>query len=253
MREFSTSIPIYVVDVGSLDSTVTKIQEFIEFSMFEIHLIPIDRLSTPLDAFRALITHIDSDFICAISGDDYFLEGYGSIASLIINQGEKDIVVNFGHTIVDHSGFSIGKRLPGWISIPTKDRLKLLFSNPGTTAGCLLPWKLLKENCLIDESFNTLIEDYYFSCKLVNVVTFQSVKLELVAYRKHAANLSSRKADPNYAVSLGVCVRQAWNIANSPIEKLVSLTLLCRWGRHVSISNQYYLLKGLREGTLEYK
>lgn len=249
-REFSNDVRVFIIDAGSLDGTMKIVGNFIASTKLEVELISVIRDTTPLGAFKSLVGCVESKFISVISGDDFFLEGYGQIAAEYSGRIANNNVVHFSQFIVDEKSQIIGSRAPLWVSNPSHDRKKLLYSNPGTTAGCLLPWSLLYENCLTDDSFDTLIEDFYFNCRLVSEVIFHSELSVLVAYRKHDSNLSSQAANFAYALSIGICVRQAWSIASSPLEKLTTFFLFLRWGRHLSLIALPKMFHGFLRGTL---
>jgi len=194
-REFSSDVRVLIIDVGSLDGTMKIVDKFIASTKLEVELISVMRDTTPLGAFKSLVDCVETKFISVISGDDFFLDGYGLIAASYSSEIANNSVVHFSQFIVDEKSQIIGGRTPRWSSKPSHDRKRLLFSNPGTTAGCLLPWNLLYENCLTDDSFDTLIEDYYFNCRLVSEAIFHSEFNVLVAYRKHESNLSSQSAN----------------------------------------------------------
>jgi len=252
-REFSSDVRVLIIDVGSLDGTMKIVDKFIASTKLEVELISVMRDTTPLGAFKSLVDCVETKFISVISGDDFFLDGYGLIAASYSSEIANNSVVHFSQFIVDEKSQIIGGRTPRWSSKPSHDRKRLLFSNPGTTAGCLLPWNLLYENCLTDDSFDTLIEDYYFNCRLVSEAIFHSEFNVLVAYRKHESNLSSQSANFAYALSIGICVRQAWNIASSPLEKLTTFILFLRWGRHLSFFALPKMIHGFLRGTLVSK
>lgn len=243
-NEFSLETPIIIVDVGSNDGTRFILEDFERHSERDCKILRIDRNKTPLGAFRALTDFINTDFIAVISGDDFFLPGYGSAVRALVESNPPNFVANFSQLIVDEKSVVIGRREPKWTSNPQVNRRKLLYSNPGTTAGCLLPWKFVKEVCLKEEYFDTLIEDYYISTRLILKIPFKSELQNLVAYRVHGTNLSKQKMSKKYATSIGICVSLSWHNARNLFEKILSLTLIARWGRHVSISRIPQLLAG---------
>jgi glycosyltransferase involved in cell wall biosynthesis len=249
-REFSQTVPVFIVDVGSKDETLSIIEDFTEENFLTAKVISTKRELTPLDAFRVLIGHIETDYISVISGDDFFLNGYGALVNQISTERSGNVLVQFAHAVVDHQSKKIGERVPRWTSNPKLDRKKILYSNPGATAGSLLPWKILVEKCLDDKDFNTMIEDYYFSCKLISSVTFKTVKDEVVAYRHHPNNLMKNTSQVEYVLSLGICVRLAWNIAKNPIEKLTTLFLFFRWGRKVPMTCLPAMIRGFFKQTI---
>ncbi len=252
-REFPNNIKVFIVDVGSLDGTMKIVRKFIANTKLEIELISVMRNTTPLGAFKALVGCVKTTYISVISGDDFFLEGYGISAADYTLRFAGNRVVHFAQLIVDERSQLVGSRRPRWASNPNLDRKRLLYSNPGTTAGCLLPWNLLQKNCLADESFDTMIEDYFFNCRLVSDVIFHSEPKELVAYRKHKSNLTSQSRDFAYALSIGICIREAWKLALNPIEKFTTFVLFLRWGRHLSIFTMPKVFHGFLRGTLIIK
>ena len=252
-REFTNNVRVFIVDVGSIDGTMNIVRKFIANTKLEIEFITVMRNTTPLGAFKSLVGCVNTTFIAVLSGDDFFLEGYGVIAANYASGITENRVIHFAQLIVDERSQRIGSRTPRWASNPNLDRKKLLYSNPGTTAGCLLPWNLLQRNCLADESFDTMIEDYFFHCRLVSDVIFHSESKELVAYRKHKSNLTSQSRDFAYALSIGICIREALKIALNPMEKFTTFALFLRWGRHLSIFTWPKVFHGFLRGTLVIK
>lgn len=248
--EFNTGTKIFVVDVGSTDGTADIILNYQTKSKNSVDIIQISRNSTPLDAFRSLIGRVETHFVSVISGDDYFLPGYGSLSLNLVERVDLKSVINFAHLIVNEKSEIIGKRVPKWNSIAALDRKLLLYSNPGTTAGCILPWKILVDNCLSNTDFNSMIEDYYYQIKLVNQVRFIGVQTPVVGYRKHSSNLSNSVNNTQYIKSLGVSVRLSWNMARGFLEKLSSVFLLFRWARHVPVKQLSTYLRGFLAQTI---
>lgn len=243
-NEFGKGQSLFIVDVGSHDDSMSKILSFLENTLLDVRLITLGREITPLGAIKSLISLIETEFVSIISGDDYFLEGYASTARSLISGLEPTFAIHFSHKIVDANCNYLGRRTPKWSSSFRNNRLRLLYSNPGTAPGCILPWQILVTRCLKNDEFDTLIEDYYFTCKLISQVSFLSQGGDLVAYRRHKKSLSSRTDDYNYIFSLGICIRESWKIATNIFEKGLSLTLFIRWGRHISLKNFPILIKG---------
>lgn len=243
-NEFGREQPLFIVNVGSRDDTESKILSFLENTHLNSQLITLGREVTPLGAIKSLVNLVKTDFVSMISGDDYFIEGYGSVAGKLVSGRVPNFAIHFSHKIVDANSDYLGRRTPKWSSSSRKNRIKLLYSNPGTAPGCILPWQILVSSCLKNNEFDTLIEDYYFSCKLISQITFLCEISDLVAYRRHKYNLSSRIDDYDYIFSLGICIRESWKLAVNPFEKGLSMTLFIRWGRHISLRNFPTLIKG---------
>ncbi len=233
-----------------MDGTDLILKEFKSNSVNSIKLIRIDRKNSPLGALRALTEFIYTDFISVISGDDFFLPGYGAVARNLIQNNAPNFVTNFSQLIVDKDSIQVGRKSPRWSTESQKNRRMLLYSNPGTAAGCLLPWKYIKKVCLEDESFDTMIEDYYISMKLIPTIPFKSEFKELVAYRVHENNLTNQKMSKSYATSIGICISLSWHSAINVMEKILSLSLFVRWGRHVNVRRIPQVLYGFIKGTL---
>ena len=230
--------------MGSIDGTHFILEDFKRLSERDCKILRIDRTKTPLGAFRALTEFIHPDFIAVISGDDFFLPGYGAAVHALVERNPPNFVSNFSQLIVDEKSLVIGRREPKWTPDAQANRRKLLYSNPGTTAGCLLPWAFVKEVCLKEEYFDTMIEDYYINTRLILKLPFKSELQNLVAYRVHSNNLTKQKMSKSYATSIGICVSLSWHNAQSVFEKILSLTLIARWGRHVSFFRIPQLLEG---------
>jgi glycosyltransferase involved in cell wall biosynthesis len=248
--EFDLKTPIFIVDVGSIDGTILILEDFKHVSERDCQILRIDRTKTPLGALRALTDFIYTDFVAVISGDDFFLPGYGAAVLTLVENNPPNFVANFSQLIVDENSIQIGRREPKWSSNAKADRRKLLYSNPGTTAGCLLPWVVVKEVLLKESHFDTMIEDYFISTKLIHKLPFKSELQDLVAYRVHENNLTKQRMSKKYAKSIGICISLSWNSAESVFEKLISLSLIARWGRHVHFSRIPQLLAGIVDRNL---
>jgi glycosyltransferase involved in cell wall biosynthesis len=230
---FPKCVDLVVVDVGSLDSTLSVAKSGTTQMGRHVRIIEIARESTALDALAAAAPFVNSQYVSMISGDDYFSSNYFSAVKNALSERDCPCVLNFSLDLVDPDGKSLGRRNPSWKSSVKQRRQQLLMGNPGTAPGAVLPWSLLKVSGAWEGHPSILTEDYWLWWVLADDATFINVSEASVFYRRHSSSITGGQVDSRYVYALGYCVGEAYARTESPREKVLHLLLFLRWLRRV--------------------
>ena len=209
----------------------------------EIFQLP--RGTTSLQALEFATHHCDSKYLIGISGDDAFGSDYKAGMREYHSLNETGHHVGFFDKIICNSKLSpISKVKSSWADNSSKNRRLLEYSNPGNSAGVILPWQYLKEIGIFTNSPEILVEDYWLWLALVDKCLFHNISIGSVLYRKHSSNLTLESNNRDYIFSLGFCSGYALNRKHRLLGPLRNLLLILRLSRHVSIMQIRFFLKG---------
>jgi len=197
-------------------------------------------------AIQSALETIDTDYVLLISGDDFLGSGVEEMIGRVLSLDSQKMVINFTLELVDSSGRYMKSVEPKWTGNPRRDRKKLFVGNPGTAPGCILPWQLLRSMENWPSDGEMLIEDYWLWWALVDKASFLNAITGFVNYRQHSASVTGLSRNPQFAYSVGYCVRTAQINAHTFVEWLATLVLLARWSRNLRVSDWLSIYRGLR-------
>ncbi len=189
-----------------------------------------------LSALKFIEKHISTNNIILLSADDVFGQNYRSALINLFKKNPEGTVFNFTSVITDKNLKPIYSRTPQWSEQSVKNRRKLSYSNPGTAPGAVIPWTKLINSPTWKKPPEIVIEDYWIWWQLIDLVPFVNCKETSVFYRQHQDNISKASKNEEYAYSLGYVTAIPNIKANSIFHKLMSITLIFRWIRHLNIT-----------------
>ena len=248
-EEFGNKLKVLNVDVGSTDGTEKRIKQRameLGLSLAQEHR---SREMKTLTVLKSLEGSVNSQFVVLLSADDLFGPGYGAALLSTLKELKRDSVLNF--SLNETNAFLESKRLhvPRWTNSLQKNKRILSIMNPGTAAGCVIPFEKLKTLDKWQSVPSILIEDYWLWWTLIEHVDFVNVISASAIYRKHGNNISGANKNLDYAYSLGFAAGLPWALNNSNLNRGLSLILIPRWGRHLAPSTWGYFLRGFRESS----
>jgi len=236
-REFKGSINVFLVDVNSSDRTISNGSLIAKKLGINLVIKSIGEDEATLIVLGKISDLITTKNIILISADDALGEGYcDGISNILQNSFQNNVVINFPLTITNENLVKQNSRKSKWSSSINRNKFKLSISNPGNIAGSLLPWELVKNELDKKPLPPTLIEDYWLWWKLVEKVEFINSPIGTVLYRRHDSNTSGMKSSSEYARSLGLSCGIPMISRNNIFFKILSLSLIVRWIRHLKFS-----------------
>lgn len=250
-REFKGKVKLINVDVGSLDGTPSRIINIGKELGLSLSQIIRPRSLKTLQVLKSLDNDIQTRFIVLISADDVFGEDYGKSLRGALAYMETESVLNFRLIETDVNLEPIKSRNPKWQTSYRKNQRMLSYKNPGTTPGSLIPYEKLKTLKDWKTVPSILIEDYWLWWTLIEHVPFVNVIEGTVYYRRHEESISASVTDPEYAFSLGYVTALPQRTKNSIFNKMISTSLILRWGRHLKSTTWISFLSGFRLGYRE--
>ena len=206
--------------------------------------IKLDVDTKTLSALKIIENHISTKNIIILSADDAFGQNYRGALINSLKKNREGTVFNFTSVITDQNLKPIYSRKPQWSEQSIKNRRKLSYSNPGTAPGAVIPWTKLVSSPTWINPPEIIIEDYWIWWQLVDLVPFVNCTESSVLYRQHQDNISKASKNKDYAYSLGYVTAIPNIKANSIFYKLISVTLIFRWIRHLNITVWHKFIKG---------
>lgn len=197
-----------------------------------------------LTVLKSLEDSINSQFVLLLSSDDLFAPGYGGALLLTLVELKEDAVLNFSLVETNSILEPIRLHKPRWTNSVRKNKRKLSIMNPGTAAGSVVPFKKMKTLEIWKSVPPILIEDYWLWWALIEHVPFVNVLNANAIYRKHGNNISGAKRNREYAYSLGFAAGLPHSMNNSRLNRVLSLFLIPRWGRHLAASTWSEFFRG---------
>jgi glycosyltransferase involved in cell wall biosynthesis len=237
-------VRVICVDVGSRDDTFLKGKSVAHDLNLDSEHIQFDDSTKTLLALKKIEKKVKTKFAILISADDAFGIQYREALLGVFKNENRQVVVNFKSLISDRQLNPSGTRKPSWGDNHQKNRKKLLYSNPGTAPGAVIPWQLLTEQEAWKHPPDILIEDYWIWWHLIDHVPFINCSESFVFYRQHGKNLSKQSKNKDYAYSLGYVSALPYIKSNYVMNRLLSLTLIPRWMRHLHITVWKNFLSG---------
>ncbi len=203
-----------------------------------------------LTVLKSLEDSLNSQFIVLLSSDDLFAPGYGNALLSILDDLKGDPVINF--SLIETNSLLEPVRLhkPRWTNTVNGNKRILSIMNPGTAAGSVIPFKKLKTLEAWKSVPPILIEDYWLWWALIEHVPFVNVLNANAIYRKHGSNISGAKRNRKYAYSLGFAAGLPHSMNNSQLNRVLSLFLIPRWGRHLAPSTWSNFFRGFLDSSM---
>lgn len=235
---------VICVDVGSKDDTFRKGKNIArDLNLNSEHIQFNDKTKTLL-ALKKIEKKVETKFAILISADDAFGIQYRQALLEIFKDKTREVVVNFKSLVSDQQLKPSRIRKSSWGDSHQKNRKKLLYSNPGTAPGAVVPWQVLTKLASWQNPPDILIEDYWIWWQLIDHVPFVNCSESFVFYRRHDKNLSRQSKNKDYAYSLGY-VSALPNVKSQHVlNRLLSLTLIPRWIRHLHVNVWKYFISG---------
>lgn len=229
-------VRVICVDLGSKDETFFVGKQITQDLNLNSEHIQFDENTKTLLALKKIEKGVKTKFAILISADDAFGIKYREALLEVFKNENRQVVVNFKSLVSDQKLNPLGVRSPAWDKNRQKNQKKLLYSNPGTAPGAVIPWKFLTQLTSWKNPPNILIEDYWLWWQLIDHVPFVSCRESSVLYRQHENNLSKQSKDKDYAFSLGY-VSALPNVKSKYfLNRILSLTLIPRWIRHLNVN-----------------
>jgi glycosyltransferase involved in cell wall biosynthesis len=253
VREIGKDIPILLIDTGSIDRTLDLALKYltVENMVFESHSLP--RGSTSLEALQYAQLFCDSDYMIGISGDDVFGSGYMDGLKEFESLDTNSRSLGFFEKIVcDENLEVLSRHKSNWAPTRTLNRRLLETSNPGNSAGIILPWKYIKENGFLKDTPPILIEDYWLCLTLVDNCDFLNLSQGSALYRRHRNALGFQNKSKIYAYSLGYCSGMAFNPSSWFGSVFRNAYLVLRLIRHLSVQCHPSFLYGWWHGLKKF-
>jgi len=214
-----------------------------DFKLNSMH-IKLDVNTKTLSALKIIEKQISTNYIILLSADDAFGQNYRSALINLFKKNPEGTVFNFTSVITDRNLKPIYSRKPQWSEQIIRNRRKLSYSNPGTAPGAVIPWTKLINCPTWRKPPDIIIEDYWIWWQLIDLVPFANCKESSVLYRQHKENISKASKNIDYAYSLGYVTAIPNIKANSIFHKLISVTLIFRWIRHLNITVWHKFIGG---------
>jgi glycosyltransferase involved in cell wall biosynthesis len=236
-REFQSDLEVVVNDVNSKDNTIFESIKIAKELGLNLTVNSISYDAATLVALKEISNKINTRNIILISADDALNVGYSQgIFQVLQEIIYSDIVVNFPLIVTDRVLTKKNTRASKWSKSLIVNKYKLSIGNPGNITGSLLPWHLVKKELSTNALPNTLIEDYWLWWKLVDKVKFINSPIGEVLYRQHESNTTGMRSSSQFAGSLGFSCGIPMISSNLLFFKLLSLSLIVRWIRHLKIT-----------------
>jgi glycosyltransferase involved in cell wall biosynthesis len=234
-REFGNQLMVRLVDVNSSDETIVKAHSAAQELELNIISNQINENLPTLSVLELILGFVDDDYIILISADDALGENYANaVHEIFSNSIVNEIVVNFPLNVTNKNLIKQKTRVPKWSHSTNLNKLKLSIGNPGTISGSVLPWKLIRDSLISESIPRILIEDYWLWWKIVEKAKFINSSSGSVLYRRHDSNTSKLRSNANYAQSLGFICAMPIISNNYLLFKVLSISLIFRWVRHLS-------------------
>lgn len=225
---------ILCVDIGSQDNSYGQGEKIAkEFGLNSRH-VQLSKDTKTLTALKKLESYIDTKYVILLSADDAFGYNYRIALNNVRKSNPHESVINFTSTLTDQNLIPLGSRKPYWRDNPEKNRTLLTFSNPGTAPGSVIPWFTLTKQIAWKNPPDILIEDYWIWWQLIDVVPFVNCLESSALYRQHQHNISKASKNEDYAYCLGYATAIPNIKAKNTYNKLLSVTLIFRWIRHLN-------------------
>jgi glycosyltransferase involved in cell wall biosynthesis len=249
-EEFGSSLKILNVDVGSIDDTEKRIVQRAQELGLTLTQVLRPRDTKTLTVLKSLEDSINSQFIVLLSSDDLFAPGYGRTLLSTLDQLKQDAVLNFSLIETNSLLEPVRLHVPRWTNNINRNRRMLSIMNPGTAAGSVIPFNKLKTIEAWKSVPPILIEDYWLWWALIEHVPFLNVLNANAIYRKHGSNISGAKRNRKYAYSLGFAAGLPHSMNNSQLNRVLSLFLIPRWGRHLAPSTWSNFFRGFLDSSM---
>jgi glycosyltransferase involved in cell wall biosynthesis len=248
--EFGSSLKILNVDVGSIDDTEKRIVQRAQELGLTLTQVLRPRDTKTLTVLKSLEDSINSQFVVLLSSDDLFAPGYGRALLSTLDQLKQDAVLNFSLIETNSLLEPVRLHVPRWTNNINRNRRMLSIMNPGTAAGSVIPFNKLKTIEAWKSVPPILIEDYWLWWALIEHVPFVNVLNANAIYRKHGSNISGAKRNRKYAYSLGFAAGLPHSMNNSQLNRVLSLFLIPRWGRHLAPSTWSNFFRGFLDSSM---
>ena len=243
LETFPDGTPIILNDVNSSDGTGLALTSF-AMKKENVIINTFKEDLTQLEILKFSLKTVFTPFVICISGDDAFNRDYKNFI-LSYKMNAKSAV--FGAILIcDENMKHIRVKSSKWNHSQSKNRLKLLISNPANSQGAILPTEQVRKILNLSDLPKTLIEDYWLWWKLVDKVQFIATDTIFVNYRRHPKALSYQSKNSSYVSSLGFSTGIAYNQARGILEKFASIILIIRWGRHAHLCKIRDFIVGFR-------
>jgi hypothetical protein len=235
-REFPEPTQVIFLDAGSQDTSTAAFSNSIRDSNFNCSYIYSDRSDTTLENVAKAIKEVTTSHFILISCDDAFGSNYGATVQKLLSEDVSEkTVFNFTLEICDLNLKPTGIRGPNWSNRVELNKRRLSLGNPGTTAGALFPTEATSRIFRKNQPLESLIEDYWIWWNIVETIKFRNVTDATVLYRKHHSSTSQLRNDRRYIKSLAQAASLPLIMPNKTINKILSLTLVPRWIRHIKL------------------
>jgi hypothetical protein len=228
-------VKVFCVDIGSKDDTFLKGKSISQDLNLNSEHIQFNDTTKTLLVLKKIEKRVNTKFAILISADDAFGIQYRDALLGIFKNENRQVVVNFNSLITDRYLRPLHSRKPLWSVDLEKNKRRLSYSNPGTTPGAVIPWKILTGLASWKEPPDILIEDYWIWWQLIDLVPFINSSESYVLYRQHANNVSKSTKNKSYAASLGYVTALPNVNAQNFLNRFFSFLLVVRWIRHLNV------------------
>ncbi len=244
-REFDHSPEILVIDLGSMDATLSLTTQFLESYPGDSSIIvqPV-KLRSSVGAIQTAARVAAGEFLMIISGDDYLGTDAGREALKCLGLVNQNCALNFRQVMFSDSSSLTRMSNPRWTSRGCVNQTLLFYENLGKAPGAIIPRNLVLRSIFMKMSPKCLVEDYPLWLSLRRTVTFHVINRGAVFYRQHDQSLSRRRSSPEYSWSLGYCIGMAESLASNVFEKVLARIGRGRWYRQVDKSMRQEVDRG---------
>ena len=251
LRELGRDAVWVVVETGTTDLTRRMASEFGLANQLNIEYLKFENTPT-LKVVSFLSELFHQKYAIFLSADDSLGANYGEqVKSEIDMNYIRPTIVNFQHIVCDENLSPLKIRNPKWSTSIKTNKRNLSKSNPGNTAGVLLPWGVLSYHLSNGKIPAILIEDYWLWWRCVDICDFKNNLEGMVHYRKHSTSTSNASRSHDYAYSLGYVSALPCYMNSNITYRFLGLSLILRWGRHLHYSVWGSFGKGFIESFRE--
>ncbi len=240
-------VKVLCADIGSIDESFKLGQEICKKLELKSTHLQLDTNTRTLTALKNLEKFVSTSYVILLSADDAFGIGYREALIKLFKANTEYSVINFPSLLTDEDLKPLHIRIPRWTGSVKENRKRLSYSNPGTTPGAVIPWKILINSESWKQPANIVIEDYWIWWQLISLVPFIAAQESHVLYRQHKHNISNASRNIEYAYSLGYVSALPTYKPNNYKNRFLSLVLIPRWLRHLNISVWRNYLSGYQD------